>query len=561
MRFLWRAYVVLGGLGLAAGLLPPSPDARAIAYQVLAAVALAALVTGIVGHRPRRRLGWWLLVVGFSWFYLGDLVFSVYTTVFDVTPAASLADVFYLAGYPFVTVGLLRIVHPAPASGRDMAVAGRDVAGLLDVAILTTGLCVFGWIVVIDPAFDASPEPLLVKLLAVAYPLADVPVLAVVVRLLLGRAHRTAAFRLLLGSLAVMTVADVLFAVPRLQEAHALGSPAGVWATDGLYLVSWFLLGAAGLHRSMRALSEPRSRRRAPLSGLRLAALAVASLAVPLALLSEALRTGHYGLLLDSGGGLVVALLVFARLAGLVATAERVQEQRRKLLERLMWVSEEERSRIAVEIHDGPLQVLAQLNFELERARRMLARGELERGMSVLGQGQERLRDEIHGLRRLMVSLRPPALDEVGLDPALRDWLAQFERRTGIRSELRADVGRLDRPLETTIYRAVQETLTGTITDSGATSVVVVLHGDDRWVELEVHDDGLERAATSPAGGGLLVGVRERIELAGGSWTVGNELDGRPRVAARFHAPGPVSIPADPVRPPVSARQPADPAA
>jgi signal transduction histidine kinase len=558
MRFLWRAYVVLGGLGLAAGLLLPSPDARAIAYQVLAAVALAALVTGIVGHQPRRGLGWWLLAVGFSWFYLGDLVFSVYTTVFDVTPAASLADVFYLVGYPFVTVGLLRIVHPAPATGR--AEAGRDVAGLLDVAILTTGLCVFGWIVVIDPAFDASPEPLLVKLLAVAYPLADVPVLAVVVRLLLGRAHHTPAFRLLLASLAVMTAADVLYAIPGLNPAHPLGSPAGVRLADGLYLVSWFLLGAAGLHRSMRALSEPRSRRRAPLSGLRLAALAVASLAGPLALLSEALRTGHYGLLLDSGGGLVFALLVFARLVSLVATAERVQEQRRKLLERLMWVSEEERSRIAVEIHDGPLQVLAQLNFELERARRMLTRGELERGMSVLGQGQERLRDEIHGLRRLMVSLRPPALDEVGLDPALRDWLAQFQRRTGIRSELRADVGRLDRALETTIYRAVQETLTGTITQSGATSVVVVLHGDDSWVELQVHDDGLERAATSPAGG-LLVGVRERIELAGGSWTAGNDLDGRPRVAARFHAPRPVSIPADPVRPPVSARQPADPAA
>ena len=62
----------------------------------------------------------------------------------------------------------------------------------------------------------------------------------------------------------------------------------------------------------------------------------------------------------------------------------------------------------------------------------------------------------------------PPALDEVGLEPALRDWLAQFERRSGIAAELRAQVDRLEPALETTIYRVVQETLTDTIRGSPA---------------------------------------------------------------------------------------------
>ena len=94
---------------------------------------------------------------------------------------------------------------------------------------------------------------------------------------------------------------------------------------------------------------------------------------------------------------------------------------------------------------------------------------------------------------------------------------------------------RLDRALETTIYRVVQETLTDAVRGSGATSVLVRLHGDDTSVRLEVHDDGTEGALSEEAG---LVGVRERVELAGGDWAVGDEEeDGpRPRVTASFKA-------------------------
>ena len=87
-----------------------------------------------------------------------------------------------------------------------------------------------------------------------------------------------------------MTVADVLYAVAGLDPAAVLGSPAAVRAADGLYLVSWFLLGGAGLHHSMTALSMPYAQRWAPVRGTRFAALAVASLAGPLALLVEAAR-------------------------------------------------------------------------------------------------------------------------------------------------------------------------------------------------------------------------------------------------------------------------------
>ena len=187
MERLWRAYMVLGGFGLAAGLLLPSEGARTVAYQAVAAVALAALATGIARHRPGRRAGWWVLLAGFGWFYAGDLAYSVYQAVVDATPAASVADVFYLAGYPFIAGGLVALVYPA--RGRQWS--GRDFGGLIDVGILTTGLCLLGWVLVIEPAFAAADAPLLTRLLAVGYPLADVPILAVVIRLLLGRTHRT----------------------------------------------------------------------------------------------------------------------------------------------------------------------------------------------------------------------------------------------------------------------------------------------------------------------------------------------------------------------------------
>jgi signal transduction histidine kinase len=537
--------MVLGGLALAAGLLLPSPDARALAYQVIAAVGLAALAVGIVLHRPPRRAGWWLLVAGMCWFYLGDLLFSLYTRVFDVSATGSLADVCYLAGYPFVLAGLAMVVR----QGRDQD--GRSLAAWLDVGILTTGLCLLAWMLLIVPAFGASPAPLLTKLLAIAYPLADVPVLAVLVRMLLGRGHRTQSSWLLLLSLAVMTSADVVYGVGGLDPASTLATDGAVRVADGLYLVFWFLLGAAGLHSSMAGLSRPGRRRQGGLTLPRLAALAIAALAGPIALLVEATRVWDLGVFLAATGSLGLGLLVLVRAAGLVRVGQSVQVERRRLLERLIGVSEDERTRVALEIHDGPLQVLAQVNFELERGQRLLARGDADRGMAVLAVAQARLREEIQGLRQLMVSLRPPALDEVGLDPALRDWLAQLQRRSGIRCELRADIERLDRPLETTIYRVVQETLTEAtrvIGEAAGASVVVVLAGRGDWVELEVRTDGLER--TGPAGddavasavaasGIWLAGVRERIELAGGTWTGGDDPDEGPRVAARFQRTGP----------------------
>src|SRR5205823_6461321 len=155
-----------------------------------------------------------------------------------------------------------------------------------------------------------------------------------------------------------------------------MATSGGERLTDGLYEVFYLLLGAAGLHQSMTALSRPWRNRTEGLSIPRLAALTVATLAGPLALLLEAGRVWDQGVLLAAAGSAVLGLLILARMAGLVRAGQAAQGERRRLLERLIRVSEEERTRVALEIHDGPLQILAQVNFELERGQRMLARGE-----------------------------------------------------------------------------------------------------------------------------------------------------------------------------------------
>ena len=187
MERLWRAYMVLGGFGLAAGLLLRPKAPAPWPTRPLPPSPWRPSPLSIARHRPGRRAGWWVLLAGFGWFYAGDLAYSVYQAVVDATPAASVADVFYLAGYPFIAGELVALVYPA--RGRQWS--RRDFGGLIDVGILTTGLCLLGWVLVIEPAFAAADAPLLTRLLAVGYPLADVPILAVVIRLLLGRTHRT----------------------------------------------------------------------------------------------------------------------------------------------------------------------------------------------------------------------------------------------------------------------------------------------------------------------------------------------------------------------------------
>jgi PAS domain S-box-containing protein len=191
---------------------------------------------------------------------------------------------------------------------------------------------------------------------------------------------------------------------------------------------------------------------------------------------------------------------------------------------RLERVREEERTRIAREIHDELGQALTGMKMELAGLKRALAGGDAGgRSQPLAGKVAELsgLVDEtIRTVRRIATELRPGVLDNLGLEAAV-EWQAQeFERRTGISCAVAvgAPGAALGRELSTAMFRILQEALTNVARHAGASAVAVSLRPEGRDLVLEVADDGKGIGEEQAAGGGSLglLGMRERARLLGG---------------------------------------------
>lgn len=234
--------------------------------------------------------------------------------------------------------------------------------------------------------------------------------------------------------------------------------------------------------------------------------------------------------LFETLGNHVSISLENGRLEKSLAQLTELERQRTRLLDMAVQAAEEERSRLAAELHDGPIQRLAALGYGLERARRRLDRGDMVTGTELMGSLQEELSKEVRGLRRLMAHLRPPVLDESGLEAALSDYAHEFERSSGVTCTVDARLpSRLEPSHETVLYRLAQEALTNVGKHARATRANVTLHTQNGSVILRVTDDGVGFEPANlrgPIGGdhfGLAV-MRERVEMVGGRW----ELQSRP---------------------------------
>jgi two-component system, NarL family, sensor kinase len=201
-------------------------------------------------------------------------------------------------------------------------------------------------------------------------------------------------------------------------------------------------------------------------------------------------------------------------------------ERRYRGLARAVWqVQEEERRRLARDLHDGLGQTLTALKTQLQRLE--------QKADDLAPELRERLADsvELAGLalqetREMSRLLRPPVLDDLGLVPAL-SWLARsLEERAGLAVELRAEEldHRLPPDLETLIFRVAQEALTNVLKHAGVTRVRVELLPRDGRIALTVSDrgtgfDAAAAAAVERPGSGLR-GMRDRVELFGGTFRV-----------------------------------------
>jgi signal transduction histidine kinase len=183
--------------------------------------------------------------------------------------------------------------------------------------------------------------------------------------------------------------------------------------------------------------------------------------------------------------------------------------------------AEAERRRWARELHDETLQGLGGLRVILTSALRRGAVGEVgELLREVVGQ----IEREIENLRAIITDLRPAALDELGLAPAIEALVSRVAAVEGLvidcTVQLPGGGGRLAQELETTVYRLVQEALTNVAKHSGGERVRVVVGSAGGSLEVEVSDDGGGFDPALGASGFGLVGMRERVELSGGQLTI-----------------------------------------
>jgi two-component system, NarL family, sensor histidine kinase DevS len=202
-----------------------------------------------------------------------------------------------------------------------------------------------------------------------------------------------------------------------------------------------------------------------------------------------------------------------ARAAIAVNLAERVS---RDALRRVVAAQELERKRLARELHDETGQALTSIILGLRTVDD--ARSDEERREALRGL-RELVLSTLNEVRQLAVELRPKALDDFGLVPALERLGDTFQQKSGITVHFEAQLGeqRLPAETETALYRIVQEALTNVAKHSGAANVSVLLTRKDGAVVAVVEDDGRGLAAGAEAGDGLgLVGMRERVSLLGG---------------------------------------------
>jgi signal transduction histidine kinase len=225
-----------------------------------------------------------------------------------------------------------------------------------------------------------------------------------------------------------------------------------------------------------------------------------------------------------------------ASAATAVATAKTVEADRlRKSIE----AAEAERRRWARELHDETLQALGGLKVLLSSAARV---EDAEAMRPAIAQAIEHVTTEIANLRALITELRPAALDQLGLLPALTSLLQRTVAMTDLEVEsdlsLADEDARLPDEIETTVYRLVQEALTNVGKHADARRVTVRIHEDAGRLDVLVSDDGRGLRGGSAGGGGFgLVGMRERVELAGGELTVADAAPGGTVVRAQIPLP------------------------
>ncbi len=216
--------------------------------------------------------------------------------------------------------------------------------------------------------------------------------------------------------------------------------------------------------------------------------------------------------------------------AQLMRKSLRAQEQLRHLSHEILSAQEQERKRISRELHDEIGQTLTAVNVKLATLT-LQANLNVKVLKQTIRSTQRLVEQSMNKVHRFARDLRPPLLDDLGLIPALKAHLDTFTKQAGIPVRLKvfAAVEKLDAEKRTVLYRVVQEAVANIAAHAKASLVKVEIRKDGSVVRMDVHDNGkgfdVQRRLNARRITRLgLLGMRERVEMVGGSFDIKSTL-------------------------------------
>jgi diguanylate cyclase (GGDEF)-like protein len=343
---IWHWWVAVGTAAIIGYfMLPADSLASTFAYDGIGLVSGLAILAGVRLHRPERPAMWYWFAAGQLVSVVGDFVYEYYDLVLHEEPYPSFADVFYLAAYPAVAIGLVLLMRRR---------GSRGSAGFIEAAIIAVGLGLAFWVFVLHPVAAGSATSMLERWISTTYPAADVLLLAMLARLFTGGSGRNASTRLIGAAAVLVLAADTAYSLVSLYWDADIP-----WINVG-FLLSYLGWAAAALHPSMTSPGAGA----AIGSGLRparLVAFGVATIIAPALLLLPGVGADGIDRRALAVGSVLLFLLVFVRMAQFMRALGRQAGE----LERLAMADDltglANRRRLEQELRDAPATACPQV--------------------------------------------------------------------------------------------------------------------------------------------------------------------------------------------------------
>lgn len=502
-----------------------------------ALLAAAACIFTAARGRGRTRQAWGLIGIAAALWGLGQVAWTYQEVILGLVPAnlfPSYPDLGYLLSVPFAIVGLLRL--PGAAATNE-----ARVRSVLDGLLIAGSLLFISWDVVLGPVYASSSTDSFAQIVGLAYPISDIAMVTILL-LTLSRLRVGQRMPLILLACGVLlnAVADSSFAyLTTLQSYTSVNFPDLGWTMGYAFigLAALRTLGTAA-HREGGEVRQPRWTLMLPYYTVAAAGVAAVVTEFVAGSLSRVLE---WDLILTTTVVMVrqflfvretrslneqvalknddLDLKVRERTQALVESLEdlyRYNDERTKLLLRLVTVQEQERQNIAGIIHDDMLQSMI-----AAKMRMFLLHGDGDTDDATATSIESSIEGAIVRMRTMLSDLHPHIL-ELGLVAAVQQSISEFNDEGALVVVMENDLTGDPSPIvATTLYRIVREGLNNASKHAGGASVAVLLSGDhDSGFGARISDDGPGFAprgdGRSPQGHLGLSSMHERAEALGG---------------------------------------------